>query len=179
MLGTVAVGMNLGRTIQAMQVCRDAGHLFARSVDFSTPGNQEMLVRLARGLGLARSGGSGVVYLTRVMYVASTQCTDGGVPLVECTNLNQYVITARIAIGNTALRSSALGMPAPLYFGPNGEASPTNYLKQIALRNAEFGTTLVLSGGDQAYVAETYFAPLTSTLPGFGAANGVYARTIF
>ena len=52
MAGIARVGMNLSRLIRVAEVSRDAASMYVRSVDFSKPGNQDILVRLSQGLGI-------------------------------------------------------------------------------------------------------------------------------
>ena len=55
LLGVVVVGINLGRSVQAGQVCRDADSMFVRGVDFSQTGARQMLAHLGAGLNLQRA----------------------------------------------------------------------------------------------------------------------------
>ena len=51
LLGTGATGVNMIRTLQTAQLARDAGHMFARGVDFSLTRKQDH-----SGLPRLRSG---------------------------------------------------------------------------------------------------------------------------
>src|SRR6185312_8915484 len=55
LLGTGVIGVNLIRTLETVQVARDAGHMYARGVDFSQPGNKTIVLTLASNLGLSTS----------------------------------------------------------------------------------------------------------------------------
>jgi hypothetical protein len=176
LVGSVGLGMSLNRSIQANQVTRSAGHMYARGLNFALAGNQELLVRMATGLNLQLTGGDGIVYLTRAVKIGDQQCLDGGVALSECSNRGQTVITGRIIFGNTSLRTSSYGNPASTYFNSSGDASALDYLKQSALVISNFNTTLTLGDGENAYIAETFFA---SAGTGFGMGQGVYNRSIF
>jgi hypothetical protein len=176
MIGSVGVGMSLNRSIQANQVTRSAGHMYARGLNFSQTGNKQLLVRMATGLNLQLTGGDGVVYLTRAVKVGDQQCLDGGVAIASCTNRGQTVITARIAFGNTSLRASSYGSPASTFFNSNGDAAEADYLTKSALVLPSFSSTLDLGNGETAYIAETFFAPAGT---GFGFAKGAYNRSIF
>src|ERR1039458_10471924 len=59
LLGTGAAGINMILTLQTIQVARDAGHMYARGLDFSQPGNQTILGNLGSTLGLSTTAGSG------------------------------------------------------------------------------------------------------------------------
>lgn len=124
-LGTGAIGINLIRTLQTVQLARDAGHMFARTVDFSQTGNQDVLVTIGSGLGLSKTPGQGnaVVILSGLTYVDGNTCVaaniangNGNAP--TCTNLGLWVFTQRLEIGNTSLRNSNFG--SPLTSGPTG-----------------------------------------------------------
>src|SRR5665811_898950 len=112
LFGTVVVGLNLGRSIQVTQVSRDAGHMYSRNVDFSDPGNQNLIQRLAQGLNIRVTGGTGVVILSTIEFIGQAQCDAAGLVGSACTNLNQTVFTHRIVIGNASARSSAFGTPS-------------------------------------------------------------------
>src|SRR5580658_1461175 len=70
LLGAGVVGVNMVRTLQTIQLARDAGHMYARGVDFSQPGNQTILLQIGQSVGLATgSSGSAVVTLSSLTYV--------------------------------------------------------------------------------------------------------------
>jgi Flp pilus assembly protein TadG len=123
-LGTGAVGVNMVRTLQTIQLARDAGHMYARGLDFSQPGNQTILLSVGGSLGLTTaSTSSAVVILSALTYVDDSACTaagaaTGGVHNSSCTNYGKWVFTQRLEIGNTSLRNSAMG--SPLTSGPTG-----------------------------------------------------------
>lgn len=177
LLGTVNVGMNLSRSIQVTQISRDAGHMFARYVDFSLPGNQDLIVRLAAGLGMTRTGGNGKVILSKIMFVGETECAAGGLTIAQCTNYNQPVILQRLVIGNTSLRSSAVGEPNPALIDSQGNVA--NYLTDTSARATGFDQLLALQPGEFAYVSEAYFQSPDYDFPGFTRGTSIYARTIF
>jgi hypothetical protein len=177
MLGTVNVGMNLSRSIQVTQISRDAGHMFARFVDFSLAGNQDLIVRLAYGLGMTRNGGNGKVTLTKIMFVGEMECAAGGLTLGECTNYNQPVIVQRLVIGNAALRTSTVGEPNPGLI--DGQGNVANYLTEVSARATGFNNILALQPGEFAYVAEAFFQSPEYDFPGFFEGTSAYARTIF
>lgn len=43
LIGAGVVGVNLVRTLETEQLARDAGHMYARNIDFSSSGNQQIL----------------------------------------------------------------------------------------------------------------------------------------
>ena len=176
LVGSVGIGMSLNRAIQANQVTRSAGHMYARGLKFAQTGNQQLLVRMAAGLNLQLTGGDGVVILTRAIRIGDQQCTNGGVPLYQCTNRGQTVIASRIKFGNTSLRQSSYGNPSSSFFNSAGDAADVDYLKQSALVIPNFHSSLALADGETAYVAETFFS---SAGTGFGMGKGAYNRSIF
>src|ERR1035438_134388 len=106
LLGTMVVGFNLIRSIQVNQINRDAGHMFARGVDFSSDSNgqidRSILFQMAPRLQVTTSAGTGVLILSAIEYIGATTCTG-------CSNLNHAVFTQQIIIGNAALRASNFG----------------------------------------------------------------------
>ena len=175
LLGTVTLGLNLSRTIQVTQVIRDAGHMYARSVDFSLASNKQLLVRLAQGLGMTTSAGSGVVVLSKVTFIADTDCTGAGLTLAQCTNRNQHVIMNRLVIGNQSFHSSAFGTPTSMA----GNGDITDYLTNTTTRATNFSSTLTLQSGQFAFVAEGYFTGISWGIPGYNIGNAMNARAIF
>jgi hypothetical protein len=124
-LGTGVTGINLIRSLQTVQLARDAGPMYARGVDFSQPGNQTILVNLGSNLGLSATAGQGtaVVILSELTYVDDNTCAaagaaTGGVHNGTCTNYGFWVFEQRIEMGNTGIRTSNYG--SPITSGPNG-----------------------------------------------------------
>src|SRR5687768_18278725 len=74
LLGVTSTGLALGRSVQVAQVCRDAASMYVRGVDFSKAGNQDVLVRLTHGLQMTRTGGEGVVILSKVTWIPESKC---------------------------------------------------------------------------------------------------------
>lgn len=177
LLGTVSLGLNLSRTIQVTQVVRDAGHMYARWVDFSLLSNKQLLVRLAQGLGMTVDGGTGVVILSKVTYIDDTDCTAAGLSGTACTNRNQYVIMNRVVIGNVAFHSSAIGSPAAGDMATNGDV--TTYISSTSARAANFGNIVTLQSGQFAFVTEGFFNGISWGVPGYNVGNSMNARSIF
>jgi hypothetical protein len=176
LLGTFTLGMNLIRAVQVTQVCRDAGHMYVRQVDFSLDANKDIVVRLASGLGLQRTGGTGVVILSKITYIGDAQCTAAGLSGAACVNRYQNVITQRLLIGNSSARASSFGTPNSNLIGSNGDVA--NYLTQTSARATGFGSVLTLNAGELAFVSESYFPSPDYDMPGFSP-SGVYARAIY
>ncbi|MGB9610198.1 MAG: hypothetical protein ACPL7M_04440 [Bryobacteraceae bacterium] len=172
-------GLDLKHLMQVSQVSRDAGHMYARGVDFSLPGNQDVLVRLAAGMRMTRTGGAGVVILTRVLKVGAQDCTDGGIALSSCSNLGQAVITQRIVVGNPSLRPSKIGTPPASLLLADGSIAPSDYLTKSGARTVNFDSILNLADGELAYVAEAWFESPVKDFPTNNSRGPLYARTIF
>jgi len=124
-LGTGVTGINMIRSLQTVQLARDAGHMYARGVDFSQTGNQTILVNLGANLGLSATAGSGtaVVILSELTYVDDNTCAaagaaTNGVHNSTCTNYGDWVFEQRIELGNTGIRNSNYG--SPITSGPSG-----------------------------------------------------------
>jgi hypothetical protein len=177
MVGTFVVGTNLGRSIHATQLSRDAGHMYARGVDFSTSTNQDLIVRLAQGTGMTRTGGNGVVILSRIIKVYQADCDAASLSGSACTNLNQSVVTQRIVVGNPQLRASSFGTPSPSLLDSQGNVA--NYLKETSARAGAFGNVLSLNQGEIAYTAEVYLPSPDLDFQQYQKSTGVYARSIF
>lgn len=166
-LGTIVIGMNLIRAIQLTQLNRDAGHMFARGVDFAVPANQAILQQLATGLDLT-PGGKSVVILSQIMRV---DCP--GPP--ACANHGVAVFVRQIVLGNSTLRTSRYGTPPTVAGGmvPNYQTNP-------AARTVNFHPSVMdMQMGETAYVAEAYYRSTELELPGFMTNTGVAARGIF
>lgn len=176
LFGTVVIGLNLGRSIQVVQVSRDTCHMYARSIDFSDPANKNIVVRLAQGLGITATGGQGVVILSTVTFIGQAQCTAGGLTAAQCTNLNQPVFLHRIVIGNPSARASTFGTPSSALIDSTGDVS--SYMTNTSARAVGFTPVLALQAGEVAYVTEAYVVSSDYGMPGF-TGTGVYCRTIF
>ena len=126
LLGTAVVGVNMVRSMQTIQLARDAGHMYARGADFSQAGNQTILTTIGSGTGLTTSSAtsSAVVILSSVTYVDKGMCLSDGLPVdgagnpIGCTNLGKWVFTQRLVIGQPTVHPSNFG--SPLTSGPTG-----------------------------------------------------------
>lgn len=178
--GTAVTGMNLIRSIQVVQICRDVGHMFAYGLDFSQPGNQNIIVRLANGLNFTVNGGNGVVILSALTQIGPQQCTAAGLAAntTACPNLNQTAFTRRLVIGQFSLRASTYGTPKPGIIGANGYIAAADYLKDSTARASNF-QLLQLNAGDTTYLTEAYFSSPDLDWSGYMTGTGVYAHAIF
>ena len=174
-LGMVWSGISLGRGIQITQITRDAGHMYAKNIDFSAPANKDIVVRLALGTSMTRDGGNGVVLLSQIMKVYDADCAAASLDAATCTNLGKTVFAHRVTIGNTGLTNgqSRFGTPSPV----NSDGSVPNYLTNAAAVATNFDRLLALQQGEVAYVAEGYLSSPDITFATGQA--GVYAYSIF
>ena len=132
-LGVISIGLNMHLQLQTVQLARDAGHMFARGVDFTLLGNQQVLVAVGGSLGLSTTAGSGtaVVMLSQVRYVDVAACTQAGKVDTHgnpsgCTNYQRWVFAQRIAIGNTTVHTSNLGSPPGSIVAADGSITLAN-----------------------------------------------------
>ena len=179
LLGTFNVGMNLGRNLQVTQLARNTGHMYVRWVDFSQPASQDLIVRLAQGLNLQRSGGDGLVILSQVTVPSVDDCTAASLSAGECVNQDQAVVIHRVAFGNTSLLASRFGNPPNSAIDGTGSISPEEYLTDAAMRVPDWTKVLTLKDNEIAYVAEVYVRSPNWSLNGVGGSEGVYARSIY
>jgi hypothetical protein len=150
--------------------------MYSRSVDFSDPANQSLIERLAQGLNIHVTGGTGVVILSTIMFAGQAQCDAAALSGGACTNLNQSVFTHRIVIGSAAARSSTFGTPNAGIVDSTGQVS--NYLTDVSARATGFTAVLPLAAGELAYVSEVYVPSADYSLP-YYKSTGVYSRTVF
>jgi Flp pilus assembly protein TadG len=183
--GMVGAGIQLGRMNEAVQICRDAAHMYARGVDFSQTSNQNILVSLATGSGMTVSGGSGVIVMSQIIQVYQADCTSAGLSAGQCTNLNQLVFVNRLVTGNSGLRSSNYGTPPYALVNSQGNVAPSDYLTKPSLVLTGSMATeltnagLTLNDGDVAYLTEFYESTPDLSFLGAGGSGGVYAKAIF
>lgn len=176
LIGVFVMGFRVTDAIQTVQVARDTARMFARGIDFSVTANQDLIVRLSSELGMTRTGGEGVVIISKVLYIGHDQCAAGGLSDEACTNINMSVFIRRIVIGNSGLRASNHGTPNAALIDSSGYVS--NYLTNTTTRAVGGFSALMpnMAPGDEAFMAEGYFASPGSVM--FGSA-GSYSRSIF
>ena len=179
LMGTFSVGMTLTKSVQAGGVARDAGAMFMRYVDFTLSGNRDMLVRLANGMNMSTSGGNGVVIMTQIQMIGTTECAAGGLSTGACPNYNRPVVIKRMIVGNTTLYTTTFGNPTPSLIQSDGTITTTNYLNDTSVRADAFSAVMTLNAGEYAYVSEAYFKTPEIDMPGFRDNTYVYQRNIF
>ena len=177
LLGVAAIGIRLGRTLQATQLTRDVAHMYALGADFSLAGTQAIASTLSRDFDLS-STGHAVLLFSRIEKVQQTDCTAAG--LHTCPNLNLPVFTQRITMGNTALLTSKFGTPPAAYIGSGGNILSVNYCQQTSLIAAGFDSVPMLAAGQTATMVEGYFAMPDINFLGFpNSGGGYYVRFLF
>jgi len=183
--GMVGSGIQLGRMNEAVQICSDAGHMFARGVDFSQTANQNILVSLATGSGMTVSGGNAVMIMSEIIQVYAADCTAAGLTAGQCTNSGQLVFVNRLITGSSSLRASNYGTPPANMVNAQGNISASNYLTASSLVvTGGFATELTNAGltlndGDIAYLTEFYESTPDLSFLGVTGSTGVYTKAVF
>jgi hypothetical protein len=205
-LGAFVVGMNLIRSIQANQVCRDLDDMYIHGGDFSTYPMQQEAQRLAQGLNLqigssfagntqsnTSNTGNGLVTVSQIMWIGDTTSTSCvAVGASNCTNQSSFVFTQQIQFGNgTLANASTVSVGECPTAVMNSSGVVQNYVTdaraalsgnaQTAMQSlwqSGNGSTTALTDGQVAYIVETYFQSPDLTI-GSLSGNGVYARYFF
>jgi hypothetical protein len=191
MLGVISCGLNMHLQLQTVQLARDAGHMFARYIDFTLLGNQQVLAAVSGTLGLSTTAGSGnaVVILSTVRYVDVAACQQAGkvdshgVP-AGCTNFQKWVFSKRLVIGNNNLRASNLGTPSASIITSDGSISITNQVLSTSDIATPTGinpwnstTGKGLPSNNMVYVAEA--SAKGFHMPPFSMGTNTYAQVYF
>jgi Flp pilus assembly protein TadG len=177
-IGSMSIGIDLSHSMQASQVVRDAGHMYARSTDFSQPSMKNVIVKVASGLNMTTNGGDGVVIFSTIMRIGTAQCTAGGLNTSSCTNRNKYVVTHRVTIGNTSFGTSRYATPAANIIQSDGNIAASDYLTSDTVVDEDFGNQLTLADGEVAYVVESYFKSLNFLKPA-SETHRIYSVALF
>lgn len=182
--GTVALGTNLTRTVQVLQTSRDLGHMYAEGTDFSAASSQNLVTgdggasaSMVQGMDLSGTGNA-VIIFSQVRHIYST---DGDCSGGTCANSGKDVFVSRITIGNSSLKSSALGNPDSPDLNTQGMTKnpTTDTSDQTSQLNLFSPNAFTLSsGGSIAYVVEVYMSSPDVSFLGFTGA-GNYARAVF
>ena len=134
LLGTGVMGINMIRALQVVQLARDAGHMYARGIDFSLPGNQTVLADLGSNVGLSTTAGQGnaVVIFSSLTYIDKNACAAAGAvdasgnPTAACTNYTKWVFAQRLVVGNSSVHSGNFGSPSGVTIGSDGKISTSD-----------------------------------------------------
>ena len=181
LFGTMAMGTNLTRTIQVVQVSRDLASMYAKGTDFSAAGFQNLITggsgsaSLVQGMDLS-AGGNAVIYLSQVRHVYSTDAD-----CASCANAGKDVFINQVVFGNTALFTSYLGPspPASDLDTHDNTKNPTTLAADMTNQKALFPASYPVPGnGTVAFVVEVFMASQDVKFLGFNGA-GNYSRAIF
>jgi hypothetical protein len=188
MAGVLQLGLNMSRAMTAAAVCRDANVLTVRGIDLSQSTNQQLISRAAAGLGLSQSGswtpdanGTAAVYISKVMLVGPLECANGVANFdgtsSTCANLNKYVISMRIGIGNTTRWSSAVGTPAST---PRSDGTLTDAQICTVAGNVTtaFPTDLALAADQYTWVSEVFADTSNINFFSFLTPSAIYMRNL-
>jgi hypothetical protein len=182
MLGVVVVGINLGRAIEVLQICRDANSMYVRGVDFSQTAAQNLLVQLGQNMNLQTgSTSSGLVILSQVQYVPTPIGCSGS----ACTG-GSYQLMQRQIIGNTSLPGTHF--PTAGSIPACGGSTTTNcqdsqgniqgYQTYANATISNFGPSLTLGNNNISYLAEAYFQN-GPNLNVWSSSAGFYSQAFF
>jgi len=188
MAGVLQVGLNLNRAMTAAEVANDANVLQVRGIDLSQTVNQALIVRAGASLGLNQSGtwnadpnGTAAVYISQVMLVGPLECGNGVANFdgttTTCPNLNKYVITYRIGIGNTSRWASVIGTPASTP-AANGKISDANICTVTGNVTTAFPTDLALNPDNFTYVSEVFADTSNINFFNFLTPANIYMRNL-
>jgi Flp pilus assembly protein TadG len=180
MLGVVVVGIDLGRSVQVAQICRDADSMFVRGVPLYQSAAQGIIVRLGQNLNLQTSGGDGLVILSKIQSVPNTAVCGavGTSSYVNCAAGNYInVLVQRIIFGDTTLPGTHYPTAGSVTYDSLDQVN--NYLTDPNAVVSSFSSTLALKQNETSYVAETYFRSPTVNLGAFQGAPGTYAQAFF
>jgi hypothetical protein len=184
LFGTIAMGTNLTRTIQVVQVSRDLADMYARGTDFSAAGFQNLVtggggsVSLVQGMDLVdtvANGGNAVIYLSQVRHVTvgDADCK------VSCNNSGKDVFLNQVVFGQKSLYSSYIGA-GPLASdldSHDNTLNPTSQTGDQTNQKALFSSTMPGLGAT-AYVVEVFVSSADVAFLGFSGA-GNYSRAVF
>lgn len=178
MVSAFSFGLNMTKSIQVTQVVRDAGHMYARSTDFSLAGNKAILARLAVGMGMTATGGNGVVILSKVTKIEQADCTAASLTDTQCVNKDKYVIVQRQIVGNPLFYASRYCSPPDTSLNfPEGNAKNIHTDDKLQLKNTDELPTL--KTGQYAFVVEGYFKGLGMSVPNLGIGDLLASRAVF
>ena len=175
--GVFTTGMSISKSQQVAGLAREAGGMFLRSVDFTVPANQAMLIRQAGSLGMTAEGGNGVILLSALKRVGTGDCLAAGVEPKNCPNLGFLVVVKRLVVGNRHLYRSTFGAPAAME--SDGTVLAAQFLTDPACQAPKFDSLVSLADGEIAYLAEAFFRTPELDVPGYKRDSTIYQRAIF
>ena len=174
-MGVIVIGVDLGRSVQVTQICRDADSMYVRGLDFSLIGNQQVLVRLGQNMNLQTTGGDGLVTLSKVTFLPDSTC--GSPPDPNCT-VGKNVLMQRIIFGNTSLTGTKF--PTAGAVSQDAAGNVNNYITDPNAVISNFVSLgLQLKPNEVSYVAETYFRTPDTNIGSYQPNQGIYSQAFF
>jgi hypothetical protein len=181
LIGVVVVGINLARSIQVGQICRDADSMYVRGVDFSQTAAQSLLAQMGQNMNLQTgSSSSGLIILSQVQYVPTPiGCTGSA-----CTS-GSYQLVQQQIIGNTSLAGThfptAGSIPACsgslITDCQDSQGNIQGYETYANATISNFAASLTLGNNEISYVAEAEFESGPNL--NWFSNSGFYAQSFF
>ena len=179
LLGTFTYGFAMIRSVEALQLTRDVGHMYSRGVDFSKQANQDLIAtQLAQGLNIVSNSGNVTGGSTGNGIIVLSTFTKIGVQCPTCNNSGHVVVMRRIVIGNNGMFTTQYGSPSGSLIDPNS-GDIKNYSSDATARADNFSNLLTLNDGEIAYLAESYFKSPDLAVPGLYNGLASYQNAIF
>ena len=149
LLTVITGGMWFDRYMTVLQLSRNGAAMFSRGMNFNLNANKDLLLLAAADLGITKTGGRGVIYLSRVVQAPPGSANDGNL-----------VVAERFVIGKSSFRSSAIATPASSIWpnpdkpAPNGEVK--DYQNQASAVITAPSALATLPLGESMYITEVY-----------------------
>jgi hypothetical protein len=181
MFGVVVIGVDLGRAIQVVQICRDADSMFSRGAPLYSPSAQAFLVQLGQNMNLQSAGGDGLITLSKIQYIPDPAFCGAGPadPRYATCATFKYVLVQRIQIGNTGIAGSASRFQTVGTVSYDSLDQVNNYTTDPNAVITGFAATLPLKVNEESYVAEAYFQTNSVSLGLLQTSPGIYAQSFF
>lgn len=165
LLTVITGGLWFDRYMSVLQLGRNGAAMFSRGMDFSQDANKDLLLLAAADLGITKTSGDGVVYLSRLVQAPPGSGNDGNL-----------VVAERFVIGDTSYKSSVIATPVgsiwpnPDFPLPNGDVK--DYQDEASAVATAPSTLATLPLGESMYVTEVYHSAvdLNFGLPVLGKA---------
>jgi len=179
LLGTVVIGINLGRAVQVAQICRDADSLFVRGVALYNSSAQSFVAQLGASMNLQTSGGDGLITLSKVQFIPDPSCGTPSTPGYNNCTTGVTRLVQRITFGNTSLQSTKYPTHGTVTYDSLDQVN--NYLTDANAVIDNFATlAFQLKPNEISYIAEAYFQNSFSNLNVWtGTSPGIYSQAFF
>ena len=177
--GVFTTGVSISKSQQVSDIAREAGSMFMRLVDFTSPANQTILIRQAHGLDLRPDGGKGLIVLSQMKKIGEQDCRAAGFEPRNCPNLGFTVVVKRQFVGNRELFQSPYGAPQLSHLEQSGTILAVKFLSDPGCRAEQFDSVLSLSDGEIAYLSEAFFRTPELDIPGYQKDSSLYQKVVF